>query len=199
MIFSSCRPRVLYPRLFNYQETPEASCVLEADCSGSECSGDEWNRHVHTAKLWYACPMRTRSLNHSAYQIQYHLVFGTKYRRRYLKSYVVKELKRSFYQTVKDYPTLWIEKLATDEDHLHMQIEIPPNMTISAAVQALKARSSIDLKKQFPFIRKMYIDGSIWSVGFYVSTIGLNEKMIKRYLDMQGRLDRGKTLRLGFS
>ncbi len=143
--------------------------------------------------------MRTRSLNHSAYSIQYHMVWGTKYRRKYLKPYVVKELKRSFYATVQDYPTLHIEKLATDQDHIHMQIEIPPNMTIAAAVQALKARSSIHLKNKFKFIKDMYIDGSIWSVGYYVSTIGLNEKMIERYLDMQGKLDRGKSLKLGFS
>jgi len=127
------------------------------------------------------------------------MVWGTKYRRKYLKPYVVTELKRSFYQTTKDYPTLWIEKLATDEDHIHMQIEIPPNIPISAAVQALKAHSSIHLKKHFKFIREMYIDGGIWSVGYYVSTIGLNETMIKRYLDQQGKLDRGKTLRVGFS
>ena len=143
--------------------------------------------------------MRTRSLNHSRYQVMYHLVWGTKYRFKYLKPYVVTELKRSFYQTTKEYPTLWIEQLATDEDHIHMQIEIPPNMTIAAAVQALKINSSIHLKRYFPFIRKMYIDGGIWSVGYYVSTIGLNETTIKRYLEQQGRLDKGTTLKLGLS
>ena len=46
----------------------------------------------------------------------------------------------------------------------------------------------------------MYLEwDGIWSVGYYVSTIGLNETMIKRYLDMQGKLDRGKPLKLGFS
>ena len=127
------------------------------------------------------------------------MVWGTKYRRKYLKPYVIKELRRSFYQTLKEYPTLWIEKLATDEDHIHMQIEVPPNMPISAAVQVLKINSSIHLKKLFPFIRKMYIDGGIWSVGYYVSTVGLNETTIKKYLDEQGRLDKGKTLKIGFS
>ena len=97
------------------------------------------------------------------------------------------------------YPTLWIEKLATDDDHLHMQIEIPPNMTVSAAVQVLKINSSIRLKRRFKFIREMYIDGSIWSVGYFVSTVGLNETVIATYLDKQGHWDRGKTLRLGFS
>ncbi len=142
--------------------------------------------------------MRTRSLNHSMYSIQYHIVWGTKYRRKYLKPYVTTELKRSFYETIQDYPTLWIEHLATDDDHLHMQIEVPPNIAIAAAVQALKARSSMHLKKKFKFIREMYIDGSIWSVGYYVSTIGLNEKVIKRYLDMQGKKDLGKTIKIGF-
>src|SRR5438128_1195058 len=106
---------------------------------------------------WYAGPMRTRRLNHSVYHVQYHLVWGTKYRKKYLKPYVVRELKRSFFATLKEYPTLWIEKLATDDDHLHLQIEIPPSMTISAAVQALKIKSSIHLKQRFKFIRDMYI------------------------------------------
>jgi len=112
---------------------------------------------------------------------------------------VVKELKRSFYATIKDYPTLYINHMATDEDHIHLQIEIPPNIAISAAVQALKARSSMHLRKNFKFIREMSLEGGIWSVGYYVSTIGLNETMIKRYLDMQGKKDEGKTMRLGFS
>jgi putative transposase len=143
--------------------------------------------------------MRTRRLNHSVYSVQYHIVWSTKYRRKYLQPYVVKELKRSLFETMKEYPTLWIEKLATDEDHIHLQIEVPPNMTISAAVQTLKIQSSLHLKRRFKFIREMYIDGGIWSVGYYVSTIGLNENIIKRYLDKQGQWDKAKTLRLGFS
>ena len=47
------------------------------------------------------------------------------------------------------------------------------------------------LKKEFKFIREMYLDGSIWSVGYFVSTIGLNEEMIKRYIAQQGRKDLG--------
>jgi putative transposase len=153
----------------------------------------------HERSSCYASLMRTRKLNHSVYSVQYHLVWGTKYRRRYLKPYVVTELKRSFFETLREYPTLWIEKLATDEDHIHLQIEIPPNMTISAAVQALKIHSSLHLKRRFKFIRNMYIDGSIWSVGYFVSTVGINETVIKKYLDKQGQWDKGKTVRIGFS
>ena len=72
---------------------------------------------------------------------------------------------------------------------MHLQIEIPPNLTIAAVVQKLKIESSIRLKKRFRFIREMYLDGSIWSVGYFVSTIGLNEKAIKRYITWQGKKD----------
>ena len=95
---------------------------------------------------------------------------------------MVKELKRSFFETLKEYPTLWIEKLATDEDHIHFQIEVPPNMTVSATVQALKIQSSLHLKRRFKFIREMYIDGSIWSVGYFVSTVCLKRDIVNAWL-----------------
>ena len=143
--------------------------------------------------------MRTRRLNHSIYQTQYHIVWGTKYRRKYLKEYVKNEFIASCYAVVKKYPTLFIHSINTDEDHVHLQIEVPPNVTIAAVVQKLKIESSINIKKRFKFVREMYIDGSIWSVGYFVSTIGLNEERIRKYIEYQGKHDGAKTLRLGFS
>ena len=144
--------------------------------------------------------MRTRSLNHSVYQTQYHLVWGTRYRRHYLKPEVAKkEFISSVYAVAKKYPTLHIETINTDTDHIHIQIEIPPNITVATVVQKIKIESSIRLKKRFKFIKEMYLDGSIWSVGYFVSTVGLNEAMIKRYIEYQGKKDPGKTIKLGFS
>lgn len=143
--------------------------------------------------------MRIRSLNHSQYQIEYHIVWGTKYRRKYIKEYVKQELRKYLYHATKKYPTLHIFSFNTNDDHVHIQIEIPPDLSIAAVVQKLKAESSAYLKKKFKFIRDMYIDGSIWSVGYFVSTVGLNEEMIKRYIANQGRKDRGTTISLGFS
>ena len=143
--------------------------------------------------------MRRRSLNHSVYQTQYHIVWGTKYRYRYLKEYVKKEFLASCYTVAKKYPTLYIHEINTDKDHVHIQIEIPPNIPVAAVVQKLKIESSINLKKKFKFIREMYIDGGIWSVGYFVSTIGLNETTIQRYIKYQGRKELGRTLRLDFS
>ena len=56
--------------------------------------------------------MRLRKLNHSTYQHQFHIVWGTKYRYKILKPYVLLELKKSLYSTVKKYPTLWIEVMS---------------------------------------------------------------------------------------
>ena len=128
--------------------------------------------------------MRIRKLNHSTYQHQYHIVWGTKYRRKILKPYVLIELKKILYTTVKKYPTLWILNLNTDEDHVHLQIEISPNIAISDVVGKLKASSSRFLRSKFKFIREIYLEkDGIWSVGYFSSTVGLNEAQVKRYID----------------
>src|SRR3990167_7173240 len=87
--------------------------------------------------------MRTRSLNHSVYQTQYHLVWGTRYRIKYIKDYVKKEFISSCYAVVKKYPTLYVHSVNTDKDHIHIQIEIPPNIPVAAVVQKLKIESSV--------------------------------------------------------
>ena len=141
--------------------------------------------------------MRIQSLNHSTYQHQYHIVWGTKYRRKILKPYVLVELKKILYATVKKYPTLWIEAVNTDEDHVHIQIEIAPNTAVSDAVGKLKSNSSKDLRKRFKFIREIYIESDgIWSVGYFSSTIGLNEAQVKRYIEWQGKKDKPQKARL---
>lgn len=141
--------------------------------------------------------MRIRSLNHSTYQHQFHIVWGTKGRRKILKPYVLTELRKALYTTVKKYPTLWIESMNTDEDHVHLQIEIPPNIAISDAVGKLKAESSRHLRKRFKFIREIYLEkDGIWSVGYFSSTVGLNEEQVRRYVAWQGRKDRPQKARL---
>jgi putative transposase len=143
--------------------------------------------------------MRTRSLCHSTYQHQYHIVWGTKYRRKFLKEYTKADLIASFGETMKRHPTLHIVAVNVDNDHVHIQIEIPPDVAVSAAVQVLKQNSSRALRQRFPFIRRMYVERSIWSVGYFSSTIGLNENQIRRYIEYQGNQEKPKQARLGFA
>jgi putative transposase len=143
--------------------------------------------------------MRILSLAHSVYQHQYHIVWGTKYRRKFLKDYVRPDLVKSFQETIEHYPTLHLDAVNVDNDHVHIQIEISPDIAVSKAVQILKQNASRNLKRKFPFIRRMYLTNSIWSVGYFSSTIGLNEQVIRRYIEHQGKQELPKQVKLGFA
>jgi len=157
--------------------------------------GDEWYPLLpDTASIWQARLMRIQSLNHSTYQHQYHIVWGTKYRRKYIKDYVKEELLASFADTCSKYPTLQIINVNTDNDHIHMQIEIPPDIPVCEAVQKLKQNSSIRLRRKFKFIKNMYLENGIWGVGYFSSTIGLNEEQIKKYIEKQSQDDYPTTI-----
>ena len=141
--------------------------------------------------------MRVRHLNHSTYKHQYHIVWGTKYRRKFLKPYVLPELKKILYTTVKKNPTLWIETINVDEDHVHIQIEIGPNTTVADAVGKLKSASSRYLRSKFKFIQNIYIEkDGIWSVGYFSSTVGINEETIRQYIAWQGTQDKPQSAKL---
>lgn len=143
--------------------------------------------------------MRIQTLNHSVYQLLYHVVWGTKYRRKILKPYTKKTLLDSFQKTEYLYPTLHIVKANMKDDHLHLLIEIAPSVSIATMVQKLKAYSSRDLKKRFKYIREMDDGSGIWSVGYFISSVGINEEQIEKYIEYQDKRDRPKTARLGFS
>ena len=141
--------------------------------------------------------MQTKHLNHSTYKLQYHIVWGTKYRFKWLKPYVKAVLKDSIYDSCKKYPTLFVHTLNTDEDHVHIQVEIPPNISISDAVRQFKGASSLVIRKKFKFIREMYLEkDGIWSVGYFVSSVGLNEQQVKKYIEWQSKKEKPQKTRL---
>jgi putative transposase len=143
--------------------------------------------------------MRILRLNHSVYQLEYHVVWGTKYRMKLLQPYVKEKLLSSFQKTEFLYPTLHIVKVNTAKDHVHLLVEIAPSVSIAAMVQKLKAHSSMELKRSFKFIREADDGSGIWSIGYFASSVGLNEKMIEGYISNQDKHDRPKNARLGFS
>ena len=143
--------------------------------------------------------MRIRSLNHCHYQHEYHIVWGTKYRRKILKPYVKEAFLEALFEVLKKYPKLHLIAVNTDRDHVHLQVEIAPDISVSEAMKMIKGRTSIFLKKRFPFLRRIYLDEGVWSVGYYSSTIGLNDELVRRYIAHQGKMDKPRTLKLGFS
>ena len=143
--------------------------------------------------------MRIRHLNHSVYQLQFHIVWGTKYRRKILKPYVRQELWKSFQKLQRKYPNWQFERITTDQDHVHMLLELPPTDSLAWCIQQLKCTTSRDLRKKFQFIKDMSEDNGVWSVGYFVSSVGLNEDQIRKYVERQGRQDLGEDITAEFS
>ena len=135
--------------------------------------------------------MRIRRLNHCVYQVMYHIVWGTKYRRKVLKEYTKKDLIQSVKKVQRKYPTWYVHELNIDEDHIHVVIEIPPKDSISKVVQEIKVQSSKDLRRRYKYMDRIYKEVGIWEVGYYVSTVGLNEKQIRQYVQKQGDESKG--------
>ena len=98
--------------------------------------------------------MRSRQLNHSVYQGQYHLVWGTKYRRKILKHYVRKELIKSFYKTQKSYPDWYFIKINTDNDHVHFLVQSVPMYSPKKIVQVIKSITAREMFERMPEIKK---------------------------------------------
>jgi len=91
------------------------------------------------------------------------------------------------------YPLLYFKEANHDQDHIHLLISIPPTMSVGSAIRIIKTNTSRGLKQKFPFLSEVYwgTDG-IWSDGYFVSTVGLDELTIKNYILNQGKEDTGQ-------
>lgn len=130
---------------------------------------------------------------HCVYYTKYHLVFPTKYRRKILKEGVKEYFEELLKKVTEHYPELRFHEVNGEEDHVHLLVTIPPKMPISNAVRIIKSNTSTAIKKRFDFIKKVYwgTDG-VWSDGYFVSTVGVNEETIKKYIEKQGKEDSGQ-------
>ena len=128
------------------------------------------------------------------YYARYHLVFVTKYRRKVLKHGMGAYLQVVMKAVTKHYPEIVIHEVNTDEDHIHLLVSIPPKYAVSKAVNLLKSNSAHAMRKKFPFLDTMYEEEGValWSAGYFVSTVGVNEEVIKKYIEHQGEEDRGQ-------
>lgn len=89
-------------------------------------------------------------------------------------------------------PEVEIEKFSIQEDHVHLVSVIPPKYSVSTVVGKIKANTSRRIRNEFPWIKKVYWGNEFWSPGFFSSTVGINEEVIKRYVEFQEKVDTGK-------
>ncbi len=137
--------------------------------------------------------MEYKKLSHCVYYCSYHVVLVTKYRRKVFNQGILAYMKKRLEEVRKYYPLIEIEVINEDKDHIHMLVSIPPTMRVGKVVGILKSNTAKRLKQKFPIIREMYWGtDSVWSDGYFVSTSGINEKVIRKYIHMQGELDSGQ-------
>ncbi|MCB1564025.1 MAG: IS200/IS605 family transposase, partial [Alphaproteobacteria bacterium] len=82
-----------------------------------------------------------------------------------------------------------------DKDHIHLLVSIPPKMSVGSVVRIIKTNTASKLKVNFPFLKKVYWGtDSIWSGSYFVSTVGVDEAIIRRYIQHQGEEDQGRAM-----
>jgi len=146
---------------------------------------------------WYAPHMKIRLSGHGAYHHQYHIVWIPKYRKRILKGDLKKFIERRLLDIHEYHPDVEIEKFSIKEDHLHVVVVIPPRYSVSGIVGKIKANTSREIRKEFDWLQKAYRRNEFWSPGFFSSTVGIDEEVIKRYVEFQEKVDKGQ-LQLSF-
>jgi len=130
---------------------------------------------------------------HSIYYLQYHVVWVSKYRRRILNPSICGYIRKIFPKLLRSMPGVTLETIGFDQDHLHMVISIPPKYSIASVMGQLKSQSASQLRKKFPWLAKVYWNENIvWSQSYFVSSVGVDQKTVKNYVEHQGRQDLGQ-------
>lgn len=132
--------------------------------------------------------------DHSVYLCDYHIVLVTKYRKNIIANEGIWScLKQRFLEVTEHYPRLRIKEINHDINHVHILISIPSQTTVGSVVRLLKTNTARNIKTKFPFLKKVYYgsDG-IWSDGYFVSTVGVNQDIIQKYILNQGKEDVGQ-------
>jgi putative transposase len=141
--------------------------------------------------------MKIRFSAHGAYRHQYHIVWIPKYRRKVLTDELKQYLEQRLFDIQAFHPDVVIEQCSIQRDHVHLVMVIPPKYAVSSIVGKIKANTSREVRKRFPWLKRIYWRNEFWSVGFFSSTVGIDEDVIKRYVALQEQVDTS-TLQLDF-
>ena len=137
--------------------------------------------------------MKFRKQSNCVYFCEYHIVLPTKYRRKIFNEGVFAYLEEVLKGIKEYYPEIDILKINHDVDHIHILVSIPPKLPVGKTIGIIKANTARMLKKKFKYISDTYWNNDgIWSESYFVSTVGINESQIKKYIEQQGQEDLGQ-------
>lgn len=131
---------------------------------------------------------KANSLAHTKWMCKYHIVFTPKYRRKI----IFNQYKRSIGEILRrlcNYKGVEIIEGHLMNDHVYMLVSIPPKISVSTFMGYLKGKSALMIFDKHANLKYKFGNRHFWAEGYYVSTVGLNEATIKKYIQEQERAD----------
>ena len=126
-----------------------------------------------------------RKSTHVQYDLQYHLVWTTKYRYKVLNGRIAERTRELIRQSCKSMD-ITIIKGAISKDHVHILISCPPSLSISKKVQQIKGKSSRVLLQEYKDLKRRYWGQHLWASGYFCRSVGvITDKIIKEYIENQ--------------
>jgi putative transposase len=127
-----------------------------------------------------------RKGSHTVYDIKYHIVWITKYRKAIMRGEIGLRLRELIRQT-SEAQEVYIVKGHISADHVHLLLSVPPNIAVSDLVQRLKGRSSRKMLEEFGELRRQFWGQHLWARGYFVASSGnVTDEVIAQYIEMQG-------------
>ena len=129
-----------------------------------------------------------KKLEHSTYRCQYHIVFAPKYRRKAIYGELKADIGKILRKLCNQKKVEIIEAEACP-DHIHMLVSIPPYLSISQFMGYIKSKSALMIFDRHANLKYKYGNRHFWAIGYFVDTVGKNEKVIKEYIRNQMQED----------
>ena len=133
--------------------------------------------------------MDEESLSHTRWECKYHVVFIPKYRRKAIFEQLRKHLGGIFRMLAKQRESE-IEEGHLASDHVHMLISIPPKYSVSQVIGYIKGKSAIHIARTYLGKRQNFVGQHFWARGYFVSTVGRDEELVRKYIQTQENEDR---------
>jgi putative transposase len=128
------------------------------------------------------------SLSHTKWECKYHVVFIPKCRRRTLYGRLRQHLGEVFRELARQKQSR-VEEGHLMSDHVHMMLAIPPKFAVSQVVGYIKGKSAIHLAWVYGERKRNFVGQNFWARGYFVSTVGRDEEMIRQYIRNQEKED----------
>ena len=132
--------------------------------------------------------MSYRKTAHSVYDLKYHIVWITKYRKPVLRGAIGRRVRELIRQTCASLD-VYIVKGHVAKDHVHLLVSVPPKLSVSELVKRLKGRSSRKMLQEYDELRSEFWGRHLWARGYFaVSTGNITEEMVAEYIEKQSRI-----------